>query len=133
MRVSATKARWFAVLLLGSAPAVLSCRRDSGRSEAACQGAGIVSSRTATLPDGGELAAQIVQSGCGDCAGEVRPGAAPGSPCGAASVCLETCCLCPRSSPKSYYRARVCGAGRCADPAFACEAARLSIRPDVCP
>src|SRR6187455_164724 len=116
MRVRTTKAHGFALpvsallLLAPVASVVFACRRtpSSAREPAACEAEGVVSSRVSERPDIGDLAAEIVQT-CADCRARVRPGAPPGSPCSAASVCQELCCNCPNSLTKSY-RARVCDA-----------------------
>jgi len=137
MRVRTTKAHWFArpwrglALLAALAPVAFACRRTSTSllEQTPCAEEGIVSSRVSDQPTGGDLAAEIVQT-CADCRASARPGAPPGSPCSAASVCQEQCCNCPISLTKKY-RARVCDAARCAGPE-ACHSARAAIRPDVC-
>src|SRR6478609_429558 len=126
MRVCTTKAHRFALAvtaLLLPAPAVLGCRRSQSLEpeHGMCEANGIVSSRVSERPDTGDLAAEIVQT-CADCRASVRPGAPPGSPCSAASVCQEVCCNCPNSFTKSY-RARACDAARCAGRE-ACDSAR---------
>jgi hypothetical protein len=133
MRVRASKARYFASLLVALALAALGCSRERGASAgAACETEGIVGTRTQTGADGGEVAAEIVQAGCRDCAQKTRAGAPALSPCGAASVCAEACCACQGSTPKIHFRARVCSAGQCADARTACALARAAIEPDVC-
>ena len=137
MRVRTTKEHGFALsvrsllLLALVASLAFACRRapNSRREAAVCEVDGIVSSRTSERADTGNLAAEIVQT-CADCRASVRPGAPPGSPCSAASVCQEVCCNCANSLAKSY-RARVCDAGRCAG-LEACSSARAGIHPDVC-
>src|SRR5437762_11111098 len=116
MRVRTTKAHWFAQLLSGLLPLVataLGCRRapQPALEQAPCERDGIVSSRVSERPGSGNLAVEIVQT-CGDCRASTRPGAPPGSPCSAASVCQELCCKCPNALPKTY-RARVCDSARC--------------------
>ncbi|HWZ89389.1 MAG TPA: hypothetical protein VNW92_11085 [Polyangiaceae bacterium] len=129
----AMKARGFMFFLLGLASSGIGCRRQLGRpNSVGCDTDGIVSSGTVAHPDAGDLAAEIVQSGCQDCGAKARPGAQSGSPCSAASVCAEACCVCPGSSPRLFYRARVCDSGRCAPPSTACTASRLTLVPDVC-
>ena len=134
MRVRTPKADWFVPLRRGLALLVVvapGCGRTPGPmpEHTACERDGIVSSRVSQRPDAGDLAAEIVQT-CADCQSRVRPGAPPGSPCTAASVCREFCCNCMNSLEKSY-RARVCDAARCAGRE-ACALARAGIRPDVC-
>jgi hypothetical protein len=133
MRVSTEKATWFALALCTLLVFPGACRRDLGATETGtCPGAGIVSSKRVTLADGSELAAEIVQNGCADCSHSVRPGAAPGAPCSAASVCQEFCCNCSNLNQNLRYRSRVCCAGSCLAAPAACAAARASIEPDVC-
>jgi hypothetical protein len=133
MRVSTEKARWFAFVLCALAAVAAACQSPPDLAAAsACVGSGIVSSKRATAPDGSEVAAEIVQNGCADCSRSSRAGAAPGSPCAAASVCQEFCCNCLNLKEKLRYRARVCSAGHCADAQAACASARSSIEPDVC-
>ncbi|HEX3773107.1 MAG TPA: hypothetical protein VHV51_01515 [Polyangiaceae bacterium] len=133
MRVRASKARYFASLWIALGLAALGCGRLRRASAgAACDSAGIVSTRTQTNADDDQVAAEIVQAGCDDCAQKTRPGAPAVSPCGAASVCAEACCACPGGAPKTYFRARVCSAGQCADALTACALARATIEPDVC-
>jgi len=131
MRVSTTKAHWFALCLSGLPVLALACGRAPAPTseQATCARAGIVSSRVGERADGGDLAVEIVQT-CADCQADARPGAASGSPCSAASVCQEMCCKCPNSFEKTY-RARVCDGARCAG-VEACALARAEIRPDVC-
>jgi|SRR6188768_47564 len=140
MRVRSTKAHGFAppssgvawlALGVSVASVAFGCRDAPSRplEQAPCERAGIVSSRVSQRPDLGEVAAEIVQT-CADCRASVRPGAPPGSPCSAASVCQEQCCNCANSLVKTY-RARVCAAARCAG-SEACTLARTAITPDVC-
>ena len=130
MRVHTTKATWFRALLCGLAALQIDCRKEPAPvAEGFCSNDGVVSSRNLERAGTGQVAAEIVQS-CGDCQRSVRAGAAPGSPCGAASVCQEVCCECPNSFSKSY-RARVCDAGKCAGQQ-SCDLARTAIHPDVC-
>ncbi|HEY0464708.1 MAG TPA: hypothetical protein VGC79_10885, partial [Polyangiaceae bacterium] len=82
-----TKAHWFALPLRGLAPLALlalGCRRAPSPllEQASCEREGIVSSRVSERADAGDLAAEIVQT-CADCTASARPGAPPGSACGA--------------------------------------------------
>ena len=130
MRVHTMKATWFRALLCGLAALQIDCRKDpQPAAEGFCTNDGVVSSRHLERAGTGEVAAEIVQA-CGDCSHSTRPGAPPGSPCTAASVCREACCECPNSFTKNY-RARACDSGHCAGE-NACSLARSSIRPDVC-
>ena len=130
MRVHTTKATWSRALWLGLAAFQIDCRKAPGPTgEGVCSNEGVVSSRNLERAGIGQVAAEIVQT-CGDCATSLRAGAAPGSPCSAASVCREVCCECPNSFSKSY-RARVCDAGKCAGQQ-SCALARAAIHPDVC-
>ena len=131
MQACTTKAHWFRALLCGVAALQLGCHRDpSPVGQGLCTDDGIVSTRRSEQVGKSDISAEIVQT-CGDCQHSVRPGAPPGSPCSAASVCREVCCECPNSFTKTY-RARACDAASCAAGESACASARLTIRPDVC-
>jgi hypothetical protein len=77
-----------------------------------------------------KVGAELVRAGCGECP-TPKPGAPPGSPCTAASVCGQVCCKCPKG-PASYL-ARACVDASCRAGNEACELTRRALSDDPCP
>lgn len=98
------------------------------RCRAPCRHAGVVS-----LVDrdagGVALLAEVVRAGCDPCP-SVAPRAPVGAACTAASVCSQSCCVCPDG--RARYLVRACVDGACVEAPRACAIVGAS-GADACP